>query len=399
MGRPTAPTELVDDEEYGRQLTDWAWASLHPDGSPAVTPKDPGVAFEGVAVALYAGRTLGVGVAWGRADLAELIARAARDATARADEPLPRHVAVSVNVLFDCEDFGTDARLAAMKVRAGFDTLRADADGARPRIALPGAAVYNGWTKHELVSAVTGAAGRPNMRTYRTASWLRSPSGVHVLAGGFPKRPAPPEAPDPVAQTRALAEFTKRNLSVHAVPAYAVNAVTGEVQRDGTAPRMLHALCGLYRAGVLLDEPSWCNDALRGVDTYLTGHNDAPAAFHVGRGGPLADAVLFATFGAAGSPLADRLEVRAIGRRLASMVRSSGAISARPVALAEQQDAIYLPGAVLAALGSDPALLAQIDHDSVAPVPGGAARSLRGTTELGHGRVVGAGVERCPPRE
>ena len=89
------------------------------------------------------------------------------------------------------------------------------------------------------------------------------------------------------------------------MPVYALNAVTGEQQRDGTAPRLLHALCGLYRAGVILDEPAWRDDALRGVDTYLSGRAEGPSAFDVDRGGPLADAVLFATFGAAASPLAE----------------------------------------------------------------------------------------------
>ena len=174
------------DEEFGRQLTDWAAAILHRNGSPVVTPKDPGVAFEGAAVALYGGRTLGVGVAWGREDLADLVARAARDAAERAGDLTARAVAVSVSVLFDREDFGTDLRLATMKVRPGFDTLRADAAGSPPQIALPGAAVYNGWSKQELAAAVTASAQRPRLHTFRTASWLRDADGVHVLSGGFP---------------------------------------------------------------------------------------------------------------------------------------------------------------------------------------------------------------------
>jgi orotate phosphoribosyltransferase len=360
-GQPDGPElDWVRVEEFGRQLTDWATATLHRNDSPVVTPKDPGVAFEGAAVALYSGRTLGVGVAWGREDLADLVARAARDAGERAGDLTSRAVAVSVSVLFDREDFGTDLRLAAMKVRPGLDTLRADTAGSPPRIALPGAAVYNGWSKQQLAAAVTVSAERPRLYTFRTASWLRDSSGVHLLEGGFPARPPISELADPVAQARALAEFTQRNLSPRAVPVYALNAVTGEQQRDGTAPRLLHALCGLYRAGVLLDEPTWHEDALRGVDTYLTGRTDGPSAFHVDRGGSLADAVLLATFGSATSPLADRTEMRAIGRRLVAMVRSSGAISPRPVSLTEQQDAIFLPGAVLAALGTDPSLIAEV---------------------------------------
>jgi orotate phosphoribosyltransferase len=360
-GQPDGPElDWTRDAEFGRQLTDWATATLHPNGSPVVTPKDPAVAFEGTAVTLYSGRTLGVGVAWGREDLADLVARAARDAAERAGDLSAHAVAVSVSVLFDREDFGTDLRLAAMKVRPGFDTLRADTAAAPPRVALPGAAVYNGWSKQQLAAALTSSAERPRLRTFRTASWLRHSGGVHVLEGGFPARPPISEPADPVAQARALAEFTQRNLSPRAVPVYALNAVTGEQQRDGTAPRLLHALCGLYRAGLILDEPTWRDDALRGVDTYLTGRTDGPVAFHVDRGGSLADAVLFATFGSPTSPLANRAAVRVAGRRLAAMVRSSGAISARPVAMTEPQDAIFLPGAVLAALGCDPSLLADV---------------------------------------
>jgi orotate phosphoribosyltransferase len=358
-GQPDGPElEWARDEEYGRQLTDWAAATVHSSSSPVITPKDPGVPFEGAAVALYRGRTLGVGVAWGREDLADLVARAARDASERAGEVSAD--AVSVSVLFDREDFGTDLRLATMKVRPGFDTLRADTSGAPPRIALPGAAVYNGWTKQQLAAAVTTEAERPSLHTFRTASWLRDPRGVHVLECGFPARPSPNEPADPVTQARTLADFTQRNLSPRAVPVYALNAVTGEQQRDGTAPRLLHALCGLYRAGVLLDEPTWRDDALRGVDTYLTGRTDGPSAFHVDRGGSLADAVLFATFGSPTSPLADRAELRTIGRRLVAMLRGSGAVSPRPLSLSEPQDAIFLPGAVLVALGNDPSLLAEV---------------------------------------
>lgn len=358
-GAPDGP-ELAwsHDPEFGRRATDRARAAvgLTAEG-PA--PPDPGCSFFGVAVTLYRNRTLGVGVAWGTSGLPDLVTAAAGRAHANAGGGLAADTAVVVTVLFDEERFGGNLALAAMKVRCGLDALRCDSGGP-PRVALPGAAVYNGWTKTQLVEAVSGGADRPALRTYRTVAWLHSTAGVHRLEFGFPARPAVDEAGDPWQQLRCAAEFTLRHLSRRAVPAYALNAVTGESTRDGTAPRLLHALCGLYRAGMILNETQWCDAALRGVDTYLTGRSDGPPDFAVDRGGPLADAVLFAIFGGIDAPLHDDPRMRDVGRRLRDTVRATGTVSARTVRLADPQDAIFFPGAAVAALAADPLLVESI---------------------------------------
>lgn len=368
------PPELAwcNDPATGTALAAWARALLTgADGAGALRPPDHLIAspIEGVAVTLYRGRTLGAAVAWGPGPVADRLAEAVNQLRRRTDpaQLAGEHLAVMVGVLHEAERLGGDAGLAAKKVRRGLDTLRFEDPSGSATTLLPGALVYNGWSKEQLVSAVCGGMpGRPGrFTTYRTPLWLDDGQACRRICSGFPVR-EPDEEMDPARAVRSLAGFTRRNLGPGGVPLYRLDIVSGRRTWQGTGPRQLHALMGLDRAGGLLAEPALQEAARVGLAGYLSA---ASGAFSVGQGGPLADAIVVAAVGRPGHPLACHPGLDGPRRRLASWLDPFGRIAAAPVRLGRAQDFEYLPGAVLTALATDPDLLAAL-------VPGALQRCL-----------------------
>jgi orotate phosphoribosyltransferase/AMMECR1 domain-containing protein len=322
-------------------------------------PRDDliGSPFEGVAVTIYERGTLASALAWGRQDLAALVSEAAGRAAARVPGGLRPDLAVAVTVLHEPEHLGRcGVEYATRKVRKGLDAIRC----GRATL-LPAALVYNGWSKRQFVeeAARRGGPDPPEFTTYRAASWLGDGRGCRVLRSGFP---AARDSGDPVAQIRALAAFTLRNQSADGVPLYHLDPVSGRRTAAGTGPRQLHALLGLHRAGILLEDRRWCAAAAAGLGRYLARHDPRPGGFAVGSGGPLADAIAFAAMARRDGAWAAYPEVRAIGERLLAMVRPAGVIAAQPVRLGAEQDLEFLPGAVLCALATNPRLLDRISE-------------------------------------
>lgn len=360
------PVELAwaNNPATGTALTAWAKALLTGAADmAALRPTDDLIAspIEGVAVTLYRGRTRGASVAWGPGPVAERLVEAVNLLRQRSDpaELARGDLAVMIGVLHEAEQLGGDAALAAKKVRRGLDTVRFEDTTGSITTLLPGALVYNGWSKEQLVSAVcAGMPGRPGrFTTYRTALWLDDGRACRRIRSGFPVREGDPEL-DPACAVRSLAGFTLRNLGAGGVPLYRMDIVSGVRTWEGTGPRQLHALMGLDRAGCLLDEPAWQEAAQTGLSRYL---DDTSGAFSVNQGGPLADAIVVAAAGRPDHPLAGHPGLAGPRQRLVSWLDPFGRIAAAPVRLGRRQDFEYLPGAALTALAGDPPLLAALD--------------------------------------
>ena len=323
----------------------------------------------GVAVTLYRGGTIGAGIARGPGELDDLVCRAATRAArdTRAQQLIragaDAEIAVAVTLLHDPESFvEADPRLVTIKIRRGRDAVTLER-GDRSATLLPAALVYNNWSKAELTTRLrrlSGISGPPwRWTTHRTTAWIEAESGVHALRFGFPRRRHEERAHRSRTETfgaeiARLGEFLFRNLAADGVPAYYLDPVSDAVTRRGTAPRLLHGLFALDRAGTLLGRDEWREGAQRGLRLYLDDVEAADGGFAVSVGGPLADAVVLAGAGAAGHPLRQHPAIEVVARRLLSMLRPEGRISAWQTSLAHRQDHDYLPGAVLLALASYP---------------------------------------------
>ena len=362
-GMPDGP-ELAwaADPAVGAVLTAYA-GSLLPNRGPAGRPADDLVTspIDGIAVTLYYRGTLGSGISWGSTDIAGMIEEAIGRALGTARNA-PEGTTLAVTVLHEPEPLGRcGTNYAAKKVRKALDAIRCDSAG-RTATLLPGALVYNGWSKQQFVEEVARRAGSPRsaaFTTYRTAAWAADEQPSRPLRCGFPVC-KDDQADHEEDWIRALVGYTLRNSSPDGVPLYYLDPVAGNPIPAGTGPRQLHALLGVDRAGELLGESSWCAAATRGFDSYLAGHDPRPGGFAARTDGPLADAIAFAALGAPGRPLCRHPEVRWIAERLLATVRDNGVIAARPVRLDVEQDLEFLPGAVLTAIAASPDDLARI---------------------------------------
>jgi orotate phosphoribosyltransferase/AMMECR1 domain-containing protein len=369
-GVPDGP-ELAwtTDATFGAAVTNYA-RSLLPGEPQAPAPTDELLpsSFEAIAVTLYHRGTLGAGIAWGHSNIADLIKDAALRALRSAErtpgrEVEPRRITVSVTVLHEAEQLGVaPLSFVATKVRRGLDALRADS-AQHSATLLPGALVYNGWSKQHLVQEAAKRTQAPvgaAFTTYRTASWANDALGLRQLRSGFPVRSGDDDDDSHEDNIRSLVAYTLRNNSSAGIPLYYLNPVTGRRSPVGTGPRQLHALYSLDRAGLLLDKPSWRTAASRGLDRYLGDHDPRPGGFAARTGGPLADAIALRALNAPDSRFAQHPGVRPIAERLIRMVHENGLIAASAVRLDVVQDLEFLPGAVLAALASQPELLERI---------------------------------------
>ncbi len=358
-----APAELswASDPHVGSTLTGWARRLLR--GSPSSDqPEDDLIAspIHGVSVGLYRRGTIATSIAWGpgpanvriREAVADLRQRVSPSVLAAAD------LVIMVGVLSEPERLaGDDPGLAVKKIRKGLDAVRVDG-GERHATMLPGALVYNGWSKEHLVRTLLDLVPSQPSRftTYQTALWLDDGGHCHRVRSGFPVR-GHDDPDDPERDIRALAGFLMRNLDPGGIPVYRLDIASGTRTWRGTAPRQLHALMGLDRAGRLLRQPRWHEAAQRGFERYLADAHEGPGAFAVSAGGPLADAILVAAVGAATHPLSNHPAMVGARNRLRSYVDPFGRISVQPVRLGLAQDFEYLPGAVLTALAADRAVL------------------------------------------
>ena len=183
------------DPTVGDALTAYASNVLAHETGAAV-PLDSAIPsrFEAVAVTLYRGRTVGSGIAWGRNGVAGLIREAVERARNSAAGSL-NDVTVGVSVLHEPEQLGLcAAAYAATKIRKGLDALRCNS-AEHSATLLPGALVYNGWSKKQFVAVAASLAGvspsRPgSFTTYQVASWVRDRRGCRRLSSGFPVRGA-----------------------------------------------------------------------------------------------------------------------------------------------------------------------------------------------------------------
>jgi orotate phosphoribosyltransferase/AMMECR1 domain-containing protein len=348
------------DDTVGARLVEFVRGVLDASDPPPLGVSVIESGFEGAAVTLYGRGSLGVGFGWGNNDLAGLLRRATEQAaTAKLRST---DVAIAVTILHERELLGVvTVERAATKVRRGLDALRADGQSGSATL-LPGALVYNGWTKQRFVKETARRSGArtPAFTTFRTATWIHDHAyGVKRLISGFPEC-AVAASEEPEIAIRALAGFTMRNRSSSGVPLYYLEPVSGARRALGTGPRQLHALFGLDRAGELLGEDTWRDAAFLGYERYLAAYDPRPGGFCADTGGPLADAIAVAAMARPGNPFNDDRRLMTVADRLVAMMRGSGIISARPIRLDTAQDIDFLPGAVLAALAADADLLDRV---------------------------------------
>jgi AMMECR1 domain-containing protein len=369
------------DQTVGGQLTEQAWAACRraAQGEGQATPAS-GLAsqittrIEGVAIGLYANGYLASGLA-DRPDhpdlrLEELIGEAAERAvrdlpdatrTELAGDVTAERISLVVTVLHDREDLGESAPLARFKVRPGIDALSVRSSTGSQTL-LPAVGPYNGWNGDELVRRLqqtrTGATPGARWSTCRTASWVRTvPPGSGVVVRrtefGFTAQPrdAPPQ---PRSLLEPMAEHVLRRIGRSGLPAYEINAVTGERTVVGTTPRVVHALASLAEAGRILGRPDMVEAARTGLQVCLnrvgSGGVRGELALPGYRHGGLADCVLLDA--ALRDPeLRDHPAVDAIGRRLAGHLGRLGRIATSPSRVDDGQDHTFLPGGILMAVG------------------------------------------------
>ena len=348
-GSPDGP-DLIwrTDPTVGRDLTELAWAACRRAASGADQPARVSdiasriaTPVEGVAIGLYADGYLASGLA-DRPDhpdlpLAALISEAADRAvralpdihrTQLADSATADGISLVLTVLHDREDLGESAPLARFKVRPGVDALSVrSATGSQT--LLPAVGPYNGWNGDELVRRLeqtpTGATPGARWSTCRTASWVRTSAPgagvvVHRTEFGFTTRPLD-EPARPRTLLEPMAEHILRRIERSGLPAYEINAVTGERTEAGTTPRVVHALASLAEAGRILGRPDMVEAARTGLQVCLrhvgSGGVSGELALPGYRHGGLADCVLLDA--ALRDPeLRDHPAVDAIGRRLAN---------------------------------------------------------------------------------
>jgi orotate phosphoribosyltransferase/AMMECR1 domain-containing protein len=358
-----APAALswVSDPEVGRRLTGWARGLLR-GSTPSDLSDDDLIAspIDGISVALYRRGTLATSIAWGPGPVAARIREAVADLRQRVSPSVlaAADLAIMVGVLYEPERLvGNGTELAAKKIRKGLDTVRVDSGGQHATM-LPGALVYNGWSKEQLVGKLLELVPKRPSRftTYQTALWLDDGGRCWQVRSGFPV-PGRDDRGVPEEDIRSLAGFLERNLDPRGIPVYRLDIVSGARTWQGTAPRQLHALMGLDRAGRLLGERHWRQAARQGFERYVADTERRPGGFAVSTGGSLADAILVAAVGSATDPLANHPAVAAARDRLRSSVDPFGRITVQRVRIGRAQDFEYLPGAVLVALAADPAVL------------------------------------------
>jgi orotate phosphoribosyltransferase len=330
-----------------------------------------------VGVTLYAGGYVGSGLAelddpraGSGKNLEALVAEAAtraisgRSAATRSrllaaarDDSL----AVVVTLLHDRERHGTDASLAAFKVRPGLDAITVRSSGGSQTL-LPAAGPYNGWGKDELVrrlrSTAAGSAADASWSTSRAASWIRRGDGgqaaVARLEFGYTTKACAPLRDDEIGpMVELMAEHVMRRIGQSPLPSYDLDAITGRSAGVGTTPRLVHAVASLADAGRLLGRADMRAAGRAGLthclDRVGTGGVSGELSLRPHTHGHLADCVLLAA--ALDDPdLVDHPAVDAIGRRLLSLLSPDGRVARRPVRLGDGQDHEYLPSAVLMAL-------------------------------------------------
>jgi hypothetical protein len=280
--------------------------------------------------------------------------------TQLADSATADGISLVLTVLHDREDLGESAPLASFKVRPGVDALSVrSATGSQT--LLPAVGPYNGWNGDELVRRLehtpTGATPRARWSTCRTASWVRTSAPgagivVHRTEFGFTTRPL--DAPArPRTLLEPMAEHILRRIERSGLPAYEINAVTGERTEAGTTPRVVHALASLAEAGRILGRPDMVEAARTGLQVCLrhvgSGGVSGQLALPGYRHGGLADCVLLDA--ALRDPeLRDHPAVDAIGRRLANHIGRLGRIATSPTRVDDGQDQSFLPGGILMAV-------------------------------------------------
>jgi hypothetical protein len=165
----------------------------------------------------------------------------------------------------------------------------------------------------------------------------------------------------PLADTRAhprnilepMAEHVLRRIGRSGLPAYELNAVTGQRTEVGTTPRVVHALASLAEAGRILGRPDMVNAARIGLRVCLQsvgrGGVSGELALPGYRHGGLADCVLLDA-SLLDPELRDHPAVDAIGRRLAGHLGHLGRIATSPARVDDGQDHTFLPGGILMAV-------------------------------------------------
>ena len=366
------------DVSLGRRLTDRARRSLvaaAADGAAPTACEAAGieVPHEGVAVTLYANGLAG----YGFSDEREL--GAAVDAAARvawrdprfvaSRTALPERIALVVSVLHDGEALpGVVRALVERKVRRGLDAVTLFQD-ARRMTLLPGALVYNNWTRAQFLEAVERAAGGRrdphSWRTHQVAAWVGERDRVLPLRFGFPLRETVPAARDEVrGMIERLGGYIFRSIGGGGLPAYYLGVNDRDYTREGTAGRVIHALYALRIAGEALERRDWIEASTTGVANCLRCTRDGLLDLPNHVGGALAESVLLAAASACG--LAGTEAGTRLARRVRGLVRASGWIGMGTKCLGNPQDQDFLPGAAAWAIASHGRTLAAPLPDTLA---------------------------------
>jgi orotate phosphoribosyltransferase/AMMECR1 domain-containing protein len=344
---------------FAREVVKRAWS----DGEAAQFPEfrcSVPCKIEAVAVTLYDRGLAGYGLSWAP-DLEEALTEAAWDAAHDAQEMKPgdatgsRQFSVVVSLLHHPEMLlHLPHSEIVRKIRRGLDSLCVSVSGKRFTL-LPSVIPYNNFSREQFVNTLmlqAGITGGGTWTTFQTAAWVRGKQGIHPVRFGFPHRECVDYGlRECESDMRLMGSFIFRNLRANGLPTYSQFPVSGEIQEQGSAARVVHGLFALGLAGAALGEATWMKAAHNGLHVGLQSSPDGHVILEGEAGGALADCVLLAAISQVAPELVGR-EARNLALSIAGLLKAEGSIRLGRKNLALRHDHDYLPGGALWAIGS-----------------------------------------------
>jgi AMMECR1 domain-containing protein len=305
----------------------------------------------GVAVRIYRNGLRGYGLSLGSGfaeSLAAAAMEAARDPRLATEEPSLESCTVVLSILHHPERLGAAHRATvAEKLRRGLDALEVATWSGR-HVLLPSALTYNSWSRQNFVAlAARIAGGAGHWTTWQVAEWAALGDTVRPLRFGFPDRT---DTECDIATAIAdLAVYIDTSLDQNLIPCYALDPMTGNVERGGTAARVIHALTALDMAGAQLGRADWRERACGGLAHCLHHAPGGSLALPGFLGGAMAECVLLAGI-SANADLAASPPAQDLAQRVQSLFQPDGRIGTGVKVLNRADDHDYLPGVALWAL-------------------------------------------------
>jgi orotate phosphoribosyltransferase len=321
-------------------------------------------AVHGSSVSIYfRGRLTGVAINIGKS-LAESLRIATERAWNDTRAAVAEHVCIHdcdvvVSLLHDPHALGA---MSVDEVAAWFrpsEHLLVAATAAGSAAALPYFTCHHGWNAQKTAQLImhkegSGSTSRPVWTTYRTMSWLLTPSHIHRLSGGFPARTSKAQI-DFTQQAESIAEYIISQAEGRCFPAYHYSPVADQQTGSGYAGRILFAVTALAEAAEVLHRPDFAHAATvmaqRVVDALRTGPDGITRlALTDLICGPAADCQALSLLATPTLPTAQETSVGGLFTRVRGLFQADGIISDEPSGLRLGSDQDILPGVALVAI-------------------------------------------------